>query len=516
MLPQSSSLIPLMSGAYQARGDIGNYQICENLFPEINPQETQSPVPMTHYPRGGLRPLSSPPTQGRGRGVFALSNGNLFGIVGPNVYYIDKNWVWNLLGQITDLATPVSMSDNGITGVLVDGTPNGYTINLGSNAFAKLVDTTGTFLGSRRTDFADTFLAFATPNTNGWSVTLSDQVIFNALVSADADSTPDPIQTLAYNIRQMWLLKTRNTEIWFLAGSTPFPYQSWPNVFVPYGCAAPYSVVRADIDLFWISANEQGQALAVMTTGYGVAAISTRALEYEWSTYPTISDVIGGTYQLGGHTFIKFHFPTADVTWNYDLATKQWHRGTYIDRNGVRHREKASFYASVGPDGGYPKTIVAQDWATGQIYAVDPEFYTDNGQPIVFRRSFPHVVKELHFLTGTSFVADFQTGGIEGVEEVITEGSPWSNSFSNSFGPLTTGAWQQTPGPTLCMRASRNGGASFSNFRQKTLISSGNYRSMQRWRGLGMGRDWVFELMWAYPGPSVLNGAYLEMIEHSS
>ena len=505
---KSENLIPLMSGAYQARSPIANNQICENLFPEINPEETGPDVPVTHYPREGKNPLSAPPVQGIGRGIFALSNGKLYAIVGTSVYFITTDWKFNLIGQITNLSTPVSMSDNGVTGVLVDGSPNGYTINLNTNAFAPLVDPTGLFMGSRRVDFADTFLAFATPNTNQWIVTLSDQVAFNALVEANKDSTPDNIQTLAFNIRQMWLFGSLGTEIWYLAGSTPFPYQEWPTTFVPYGIAAPYSLTQADVNLFWLSKNPQGEVIALMTNNYSAIAFSTRALEYEWSQYPTVADCVGSTFQQAGHTFIIFNFPTADKTWCYDLATKQWHRRTFIDHNGVAHREKTTFYASVDQLAGYPKTIVGQDWQTGQIYALDPKFYTDNGTPIICRRTFPHVLKDMHFVTYPSFVADFETGGVSGVGQ---GGDPWSGGFSSGFGPLINFA-----NPMLCMRYSNNAGVSYSNYRQKGLLSTGHYRSMMRWRGLGMGRDRVFELLWSFPGPSALQGAYVDMLEHAA
>ncbi len=163
---RSDNLIPLMGGAYQARSEIADYEICENLFPEINPETTESPVPVTHYAKEGKRPLSAPPAAARGRGVFTLSNGNLIAAVGENLFFVDQNWQWNLLGGISNLLTPVSIKDNGTTAVVVDGTPVGYTIALNTNAFANLADPTGTFVGSVRVDFADTFLTFAAPGTN--------------------------------------------------------------------------------------------------------------------------------------------------------------------------------------------------------------------------------------------------------------------------------------------------------------------------------------------------------------
>ena len=492
---RSQSLIPLNSGAYSARSKLANFQVCENLFPELNPEDADPDVAVTHYPRGGLRPLSSPPALGLGRGVFTLSNGALYSVVGTNVYYVDQNWVHHLIGTIGFFRTPVSISDNGTTAVLVDGSPNGYTITLNNNALSVLVDPTGLFVGSNRVDYADTFLAFAAPGTNEWYVSLSNQVAFNIFAQATKDSTPDIIQTIAFNIRQMWLLGTQNSEVWYLAGSTPFPYQEWPNVFIQYGCAAIYSVTKADINLFWVSENDQGQAIIVQTNGYGVTAISTRAIEYELSLYPTIADAIGSTYQQGGHTFVEWSFPTANVTWVYDLATKQWHQNVFTDANGVRNRSRTCFYAPVSNYGGYTSTIVGQDWQTGQLYAVDQKFYLDGTSPIILKRTFPHVMQDMKFITHVSFVADFETGGIVSTgEDATSTGQP----------------------PTLNMRYSNDGGGSFGNYRQKTLASSGHYRSMMRYRGLGMARDRVYELMWSYPGPSTLQGAYIEPIGHGA
>jgi hypothetical protein len=499
----------LTGGAYQARGNIANYLVCENLFPEINPPEDSPPVPVTHYPREGLAPLAAPPTPGAGRGVFATSNGALYAVVGDTVYSISPlNWSFTAIGTVYNIETPVSLADNGTSAVIVDGTTNGYVITLANNAFAALVDGTGTFVGATRVDFSDTYLAFNAPGTNEWYLTLSNQVVFNALVQANKDSKPDEIVTLAFNLRQAWLIGATSSEIWYLAGSTPFPYQEWPNIFVPYGCAAPYSLVQADVCLFWISRNEQGQALAVQTKGYGVIAISTRALEYEWSTYSTVADAIGRTFQQAGHTFIIFDFPTANASWGYDLSTKQWHRRVSLDANGNRQRDKVGFLASVGAQGGFPPTIVGQDWATGQIYALDPQTYTDNGSPIVCKRTFPHVMKDMHEITSTSFVADFETGDSPGgaLER------PWSSGFVSAFGPSATIAVPFR----LSMRYSNDGGKKFGNYRTKGFADAGEYRSMMRFRGLGMARDRVYELSWAYPGKSALQGAYLDPIEHSA
>src|ERR1700721_444655 len=103
--------IPLNSGAYQNRSLIANAQRSVNVFCENNPEESDPESPFTHYVRPGNRPLGAPGVPGRGRGVFRVSNGDLYGVVGPNVYYINPNWQFNQIGTIQKQFTPFSMDD---------------------------------------------------------------------------------------------------------------------------------------------------------------------------------------------------------------------------------------------------------------------------------------------------------------------------------------------------------------------------------------------------------------------
>ena len=53
--------VPLVSGAYQARSLIAGAQRCVNLYPEHNPDDSQAPVPVTHYLTPGLTLLCAFP-----------------------------------------------------------------------------------------------------------------------------------------------------------------------------------------------------------------------------------------------------------------------------------------------------------------------------------------------------------------------------------------------------------------------------------------------------------------------
>jgi hypothetical protein len=482
--------LSLLSGAYQSRNTIASVETCINLIPEINPEEVQSPTPVTHFPRPGLTPFGNALSQDVGRGIFISSKEQLFSVIGQTVYYVNSAGVYIFIGQLaTKASTPVSFSDNGNQAVIVDGSVNGYTINLtapNAFAFAPINDPTGLFVGSTMVDFADTFLAFNAPGTDEWYISLSDQVAFNILNQANKSSSPDPIVAHAFNLRQKWLLGSLRSEVWYLSGAADFPYEEFPQTFIPYGCAAPYSLTQADDKLFWLARNPQGQAIMVRTEGYAVVAISTRALEYEWSNYATISDAISYSYQQAGHTYVVIHFPTANVSYGYDLSTKQWHRRATTDANGNLNRELVAFSVLA-----YEKNI-GQDWATGQLYTIDQNNFTDNGAPMYFERTFPHVIDEMERLTVPEFVADFETGEMPNTGEVD---------------PIP---------PQLGLSISRDGGVTFGNVRWKGAISAGHNRTMLRWRGLGQARDFVFRLQWSFAGKSALQGAFVDVIKHSA
>jgi hypothetical protein len=501
--------IPLTSGAYRSRALDSNAQRCVNLYVEANPEETNPLMPTTHYPRPGLISLRKPPVQGRGRGLYRTSNGDLYGVVGPNVYFIDKNWNFNNIGSIGPQNNPVSFADNGISNgnaiVLVDNTPLGYQINMSSRQMTQIVDPTGLFTGATKVEYFDTFFCFNQIGTNNWYVSLSNQVAFNALEIASKGTYADPIQSLIASQRILWLVGQMTAEPWFDAGDPIFPFEETFGQFIPHGTVAPYSVCTTDVNAFWLSQDKDGHAIFLMTVGYAANRVSTHALENEWDTYPTVADAISYTYQQSGHTFVVINFPSADKTWSYDLATKQWHQRAWIDQNGTLHRERVAFHAFAYD------TNVGMDWQTGEIYELDLNTFTDAGNPITFIRSFPHIGEELKEITHVAFVADMQTGTQSGTSESGQSTNPWSDGFSPGFGPAGS-----TDGPKISLRYSNDGGATWSNYRQKGLVSAGNYRSMMRWRGLGMARDRVYELQWSAPFLTGLNGAYLEAIGHSA
>lgn len=463
-------------------------------------------MPFTLYPRPGLGALSTPPVAGHGRALYGTSDGACYAVVDQALYYIDPNFIFNLIGHLlSDATTPVSISDDGTMAIVVDNSPFGYQINLGTRTFSQINDPN--FVGSTRADFLDSFLLLNIPGKNQWYTTTSDAITpFNPLYIGIKTAWPDPILCVVAIEREAWIFGPKKAEVWYNAGAVPFPFQILPGNIIEQGCAAAYSPAKSDTSVYWLSQAPEGDRMIMRGNSLNVAQrISTHAIEAEWRKYARVDDAIGATYQVNGHFFYKIHFPTADKTWGYDetVGAKSpnaaWHEDNWIDTNGVLHRARNTFCTFA-----YGKNL-ALDWATGALYQIDPYNTADNGNPIPLIRSFPHQVNELKYINFREFTADVATGQSVGTGEGIKFQRPWSDGFNSGFGPTN-----EVSSPQLCMRISRDGGNNFGNNRIKTLVGSGNYRTMQRWRGIGIARDAVFELSSTADMLSAINGAYID------
>lgn len=472
--------VPLTGGAYMAKSIIAAAQRCVNLYPEVNPSEAETLTPTTHYPRPGKTLLAAPPVSGVGRGAYTSSRGELFYVVGANVYFVSPTWVFTLLGTIPNRPTPVSMQDNGIDIVLVDGSPVGYSIDIHTHVFATITDPN--FLGADRVDYLDTFLVFNYPGTQQFYSSTSNDITFSALDIAAKTGSPDLLATLIVMHKEIWLIGQKTSEVWYDSGGATFQFQLMPGAFIEHGTIAKYSVACQDLAVYWLSQDEQGSRMVLRGASYIADRISTHAIEQEWQTYASVSDAIGYTFQVAGHTFYVLVFPAADKTWVYDEATKLWHEWSYLDSNGAEHRDLGNCCANAYD------TIVVGDYLNGNLYKVDVGAYTDNGQEIKYTRTFPHLVENLNRVFYKHFQADMEVGTDSGAIDGSTTAHP----------------------PQISLRISDDRGRTYGYTLMQSLGAQGQYLTSPSWWRLGMARDRVFELSWSCPTRTALNGAFID------
>lgn len=476
--------LALNDGAYLARSVIASAQRCVNLYPEKAQLNTALYLPQqmtqalyTHYPTPGLTLLANIGT-GPIRGTYMANNGTLYVVSGAELYSVSSSWAATALGAIDAGTTPVSMADNSLELVLVDGTANGYTVTFSSGAFAQISDPA--FYGADFVDYLDTFMYFNKPGTPQFYSTTSEVVTpFDALYFANKTGYGDNLVRAVSMHREIWLIGELTTEVWYDAGNATFPFAEVPGAFIQHGCVAKYSIAVKHEAIFWLSQNEQGQNFVLMGSGYDVERVSTHAIEFEFSQYPTVTDAIGFLYQQGGHEFYVLTFPTADKTWVYDNISQLWHERTWLDTSGLEHRIRAMCCASA-----YGQ-IVCGDWQNGNLYKFDVNNYTDNGEPIRRIRSFPTMQNELKRVRYDKFIADMQVGSDPNNESATI----------NQVG----------------LRYSDTGGQNWSDTIYQPIGQTGQFNTNMQWRKNGIGRRRVYELSWTVPVPTALNGAYIDV-----
>lgn len=442
--------VPLLGGAYQSRAIITSSQRCINLYPEMNEDE-QAPTPVTHFPTPGLVTKGTPPTPGIGRCVFRASNGAVYEVVDGAVYYVDDTFFYTLLGSIPVATTPVVMKDNGLAIVLVDGTSVGYAIKLSDNSFAPINDPN--FLGGTYVDYMDTFFIFNTPGLNEWQISLSLvtyenltagvitspalYAAFDPLDVASKTGSPDPITGVICMHRNLWTPGTLTTEVWYNSGAADFTFSTLPGVYIEHGCIAPYSLATTDLSVFWLSQDRQGKCLVLRgDASFQVKEISSKGIEAIISSFPIVSDAIGGCYQIFGHGYYVLTFPAANRTFACELKTNQWHELAYTGPNGFeRHRSNGWCF-------GYGMNLTC-DRQNGNIYQLDPSALTDFGNPITRLRTIPHLLNDGKRIRLDRVIADVQAGTQPG-----TVPGPYSQSIQS----LLTGLGL-TSGLTLLLEA---------------------------------------------------------------
>jgi hypothetical protein len=504
--------IPLTGGAYAARSIIADCQKCVNLYGETNPQG--SPAPMTYYPTPGLTLVSMPPVAAESRGIYTATNGRRYEVVGANVYYVDGNNAYTQIGTLSSLSGPVSMVDNGFDVMLVDGTINGFTIDLTTNVMSPITDPA--FYGADKVDFVDTYFVFNKPSSQQFYISLSNDIAFDPLDIASKSTYPDNLVTLAVMHREIWLFGELTTEVWYNTGASDFTFGRMPGVFIEHGCAAKHSVAKIDLALFWLGKDLQGQGVVFAGKNYASERVSTYAIEHEFSTYPTISDAIGFAYLQEGHAFYVLTFPTANKTWCFDVSTGEWHQRGYLEANGSLSRHRMNCYSANGG-----RNLVG-DWQNGNVYSLDQNVYTDNGNPIIRKRSFPHVSgKDGNRVMFRQFIADMEVGDAyspgaltqytDSLEQTVDNASfVLTADGNNNIDVIQSAVTPDLRPPTVWLRWSDDRGASWGNPIPGSMGKTGEFLTSIQFQRLGYARDRVFELSWSANVKTALNGAYVD------
>jgi hypothetical protein len=471
-----------IGASYVAASIYQNDQECINLYPENDPTKTDA-NPMTQdqrgvlalYPTPGLKRKTTLAAAAEVRAVYPLpGNTQMLAVCGTSLSILDTAFNETVVGTLNSRLGPVSISDNGVSAYLCDGLDR-YYYTWGTNTFAVVTD--GPFNGGTRTDIVDNYLLYNRPGTQQWGCTNAGSIISSGLNVASADAAPDKLITLIVVNRDVFLLGEVTTEPWQDVGAFPFPFQRIPGTLMQHGTLAPFSVARLGEGFAWLANDTRGTSTVAMISGYSPKRISHFGVEQAIQSYAVTNDAIAYSYAQSGHEFYVLTFPTADVTWVYDLATQLWHKRAWRDSANVLHRHRTNCACNFNGD------IVVGDWENGKLYTLDQSDYTDDGDVIPCVRRAPHLTTDLNRQFFDNLQIQFQPGV-----------------------GLQSG---QGSDPQAMLKWSDDGGSTWSKPHWAPIGRAGKYKNRARWRRLGSARDRIFEVTVTDPVYRVMVSANL-------
>jgi hypothetical protein len=136
--------------------------------------------------------------------------------------------------------------------------------------------------------------------------------------------------------------------------------------------------------------------------------------------------------------------------------------------------------------------VLLGDYQNGNIYELDKNNYTDNGQNVRRLRRAPHLVSDFQRQYFDELQIQFQPGvGLTGIT------TPLNNEVVGAD-------------PQAMLRWSNDGGSTYSNEHWTTIGKIGKYKNRAIWRRLGTARDRVFEVVVSDPINAVIISANLK------
>lgn len=378
---------PWTMQSYRSRSLPVSSQRIVNMFLETQPSgsKDQSPVfgtpGITLFSKCGTGPI---------RGVWKME-GVLYVVSGQRLLTVNSS------GSATDIGGSilgtgnVAMSDNGTQLCIVNGA-QGYIYSI-TGGFQLITDPA--FNPAKTVIFFDNYFVFDWFGTNQFFISNTlDGTTYDALAFASAEVSPDWVLATVNQQENLLIFGQDTIETWYDSGDVNFPFNRYDGATIERGCAAALCIVKEDNSVFFMG----DDLIFYRLNGVVPTRISTHAIEWAWSQYPTVADATIWTHTWQGHKFLVLTFPSGNATWVYDIATNLWHeRISFNESNESMGRWRVSCGidcygmilvgdAYTGNIGFLDSTVYTEYGNLSQAYMISPAIFSDKKR--VFMRRF--------------------------------------------------------------------------------------------------------------------------------
>lgn len=335
-------------------------------------------------------------------------------------------------------------------------------------------------------DFCDGYGIAVLVNSHTWQQSnLEDFTTWNGLNIATISYFPDNIISMKVDHRELWFFSGKKSIGYYNAGAGFPAFIPIQGAYLEDGAAATWATVQLDNSILWLARDERGALIAKRLNGYAGQRISTHAIEQAWQKYSRTDDAVAFTYQENGHGFWQVRFPTANTTWDYDVASNLWHQRGFW--NGVQFlADRSTCHAYI-----FDKHLVG-DWNSGNIYDMSTRYRDDNGAPIRWVRRSP-------------------IPGAENKEVYISEVEIDMQVGVGPQPPLLDGAGKARS-PQVELKLSRDAAKTWGSPRLLNMGQAGEYNQRVRSIMWGRARKPVFELSGSDPVFTAIADAYVTAV----
>jgi hypothetical protein len=246
----------------------------------------------------------------------------------------------------------------------------------------------------------------------------------NALSFGTAEVKSDtPIRPIPYAGRLL-VYGDQSTEVWIDVGATPFPFQRAATI--PFGLLGPDAVAGWEdgfgSGLLWVADDFSVRQL----DGYNANRVSTPDLDRLIARDGDQNRLLASVHVVDGHPM--WTITGQSFTWEYNLNTRQWHeRESYlVDR-----------WRGLQSVSAFERWLIG-DRDSGNVYEIDPENYTEDGDPMRARletgpvAQFPQRVRvaraDFEMQTGVGVVT-----GTDPIETDPTVQVSWSDDGGTTW-----------------------------------------------------------------------------------
>lgn len=441
----------------------------EGYSTPLNAQRTVNLYPVIANGRGALYGVPGCVTWvtcGAGPVRGALSHKGVGYVVsGSGFYTVTEAGTATLRGSLDTASGPVTLATNGLQVIVADDEAtadymDGYGILKPGGQFWVYDIAAATFEELELPDY---------PGGQSFYITsLVDFTTVDALDFASAEAAPDDLIRAFADHGDLILFGAESIEPWQNTGAADFPFERLGSTRIERGLAARYAVAKCDNSVFFLG----DDLIPYRLNGYDPVRIGSEQVEYSIGRMSRTDDAIAFTYDQEGHKFFVLKFPTAGVTWVYDVATNMWH-----ERSSNFGAWRANCYMKLG------QRHLIGDESSGKLLELRTNLYDEDGDEIHAMHILPPVFNDMARVSHHRFELILETGvGLENGDD-----------------------------PQLVLDWSDNAGRTYGNQLQRSAGKVGEYDRRAIWLRLGSTICRHYRIQMTDPVKRVFIGASVDM-----